>query len=97
MHYMADMIARCDYRQDPDYRNDCGFASPARCLPYALPAISCFCDLKHTHTITMRYWLLTGPFFVLFIFIVLVALGLLAAIIGTISSFHGYVELPRSN
>jgi len=52
LHYMADMIARCDggYRQDPDYRNDCGFhvqiSSPARCLPYALPAISCFCDLQ---------------------------------------------------
>lgn len=45
----------------------------------------------------MRCWLLSGPFLILFIFLVLVALVLLAAIIGTISSFHGYVELPRSN
>lgn len=52
LHYLADMIARgdCGYRQDPDYRNDCGLcihvASRARCVACALPASLCFLALQ---------------------------------------------------
>jgi hypothetical protein len=49
---MTDMIARgdCGYRQDPDYRNDCGFcvhvSSSARCVASAFPASLCLLALQ---------------------------------------------------